>query len=63
MTADEVVLPGVAEFLLPAERIAVSVVARQANDNEPLSENTVLVCALALLRLLGKHDWTKDGDR
>jgi hypothetical protein len=56
---DDVVLPGVGEFLLPAESMAVTVAARYANGGEPLPENVTAMCALALLRLLGKYDWTR----
>lgn len=46
--------------LLPAESIALTAsLARVLRGEEPLP-GTAAMCVLALARLTGKHDWTKD---
>ena len=48
------------ELLMPAEKIALTMaLARALRGEEPLP-NTATMCVLALARLAGKHDWTKE---
>lgn len=46
--------------LLPAEKIALTVSLAQILRGEGPGENTGALCVLALARLDGRYDWTKD---
>ena len=46
--------------LLPAESIALTVALAQVLRGETPGQNTAHVCVLALARVTGKHDWTKE---
>lgn len=47
--------------LLSVEQMALTIgLAQILRGEEPLP-NTATMCILALARLAGKHDWTKDG--
>lgn len=45
--------------LHPAEHLALLAGIGPALDGKPIPENTALMCVLALARLTGKHNWTK----
>jgi len=46
--------------LLPAEAIALTVALAQVQRGESTDPNIAAMCVLALARLAGRHDWTKD---
>lgn len=46
--------------LLPAERIALSVALAQVRRGEEPMPNVASVCILALARLDGRYDYTKE---
>jgi hypothetical protein len=48
--------------LLPAESIALTVALAQVQRGEDPAPNTAALCVLALARLAGRHDWTKEAD-
>ena len=48
--------------LLPAESIALTVDLAQVLRGEIPRSGPATVCVLALARLAGRHDWTKEAD-
>lgn len=46
--------------LLPAESIALTVALAQVRRGDAPDPNTAAMCVLALARLDGRHDWTKE---
>jgi hypothetical protein len=46
--------------LLPAESMALTVALQRVREGSEVAENTAAVCILALARLTGRYDWTKD---
>lgn len=46
--------------LLPAESLALAVALGRLLRGEDQLPNTTSICVLALARLVGRHDWTKD---
>ena len=57
MTAPETVAE-----LLPAESIALTVALAQVQRGDSPDPNTAAMCVLALARVTGRHDWTKEAD-
>lgn len=47
--------------LHPAENIALTVALAQVLRGEEPDPNVATMCVLALARLDGRNDWTKDG--
>lgn len=48
--------------LLPAESMALTVGLAQVLRGEIPSPGIAAVCVLALARLTGRHDWTREAD-
>lgn len=48
------------ELLLPGEKIALTVANAQASRGELPESNIATVCTLALLRILGKYDYSQE---
>ncbi|MDB6103328.1 MAG: hypothetical protein JWO52_3327 [Gammaproteobacteria bacterium] len=46
--------------LLPAESVALTVALAQVQRGEVATPNIATVCILALARLVGRYDWTKN---
>lgn len=46
--------------LLPAESVALTIALAQVLRGEVVPPNTATMCVLALARVAGRHDWTKD---
>ena len=46
--------------LLPAESIALTVALSQLNRGDAVPRNTAAMCIMALARITGRQDWTKE---
>lgn len=49
--------------LLPAESIALTVALAQVQRGDEPDPNVAALCVLALARIAGRHDWTKETHR